>query len=246
MRKSLWVIAVLLLLVVIGNPRILRADGTQLITNGSFGTGDLTGWTETDETGGSGSWFVLSGTTEPVSGLTTVGPDGTTNYASSDQTGPGAHALIQSFTVPLGTTSVDLSWDMFINDLDGTFCTGLDYTVPEVECGTVAILAAGSNPLTTTTGVVDSIFTGTAGATAGPNGWVGYNAVITNLTPGTTYELQFAEADNQSFFDMGIDNVSLVATGNVPEPATSGLMLLGVGLLLVMQKRLGARLHQAN
>ena len=38
----------------------------------------------------------------------------------------------------------------------------------------------------------------------------------------------FAEADNQLFYNLGVDNVSILATSNVPEPTS--LLLLGVGL----------------
>ena len=34
------------------------AAGGNLLTNGNFETGDFTGWTVTDQAGGSGSWFV--------------------------------------------------------------------------------------------------------------------------------------------------------------------------------------------
>jgi PEP-CTERM motif len=51
------------------------------------------------------------------------------------------------------------------------------------------------------------------------------------LPPGG-YLSRFAETDNQFFFQMGVDNVSVVATV-VPEPATvalPGAGLAGLGL----------------
>lgn len=107
-----------------------QARAGELITNGGFETGTFLGWTEFDQAGGSGSWFVSSSTTAPLSGLSTVGPASGSFYAVTDQTGPGAHVLLQSFTVAPGSSSVILSFDMFVNDYDGGPFTGpLDYTV---------------------------------------------------------------------------------------------------------------------
>lgn len=46
-----------------------------LLINGGFEfeTGDFTGWTEMDQAGSGGSFYVVSGTTTPDSGATTVG-----------------------------------------------------------------------------------------------------------------------------------------------------------------------------
>jgi hypothetical protein len=216
---------------------IANAGTIQLITNGGFETGDFTGWSEFDQTGGTGSWFVLSGTSEPISGLATVGPASGAFYASSDQPGLGAHALIQSFTVPLGATSVDLSFEMFVNDWASVVagCGTLDYTINPSECGRVSVLTAGADPFNTTTGVVTNLFMGSDPFASNPNPYTAYNFNLTGvLTPGQTYQLQFAEVDNQSFFNMGVDNISLTAS-NTPEPGSMLLMatfLLGLGPIL--------------
>ncbi len=63
-----------------------------------------------------------------------------------------------------------------------------------------------------------------------PHGFTSYLFDITALVGGGgTFRLRFAEVDNQSFFNHGVDNVSIKAT--VPEPAT--LLLLGTGLLAI-------------
>jgi len=69
------------------------AEGAPLITNGSFETGTLSGWTELDQTGSVGSWFVSSSTSSPFTGLATPGPHSGIHYALTDQTAPGAHVL---------------------------------------------------------------------------------------------------------------------------------------------------------
>jgi hypothetical protein len=210
----------------------------QLITNGNFETGTLAGWTEQDQAGGSGSIFISApGAPAPLSGMgTSPNALGGNFYAVSDQTGPGAHVLTQSFTVPAGATSVTLSYQMFVDDWDAGPTTGpLDYTVPVIEFGTVDILKAGANAFSTA--AVDVVANEYKGAdlplnTVDP--YVPYSFNLTGVvTPGNTYQLRFGEADNQGFFNQGIDNVSITAV--VPEPST--LALAGIGAVGLLRRR---------
>src|SRR5262245_53565551 len=88
------------------------ADTIQLITNGNFETGNFTGWTVVNQAGSfvPGNWFISTpGTATPVSAFPTLstggGPHGSF-YAVTDQGGPGTHALLQTFSVTPGATSV--------------------------------------------------------------------------------------------------------------------------------------------
>ena len=68
------------------------------------------------------------------------------------------------------------------------------------------------------------------GADAGsnPNPWTSYSFDLTSLAgAGGTYQIRFAEVDNQGFFNMGVDNVSINVAA-VPEPGTYALMLAGL------------------
>jgi hypothetical protein len=131
--------------------------------------------------------------------------------------------LLQSFTVAGGSQT--LSFDMFVNDQAGIVvgCGGLDYTVIPTECGRVDILTGGANPFDTGAGVVLNLY---AGADAGPNPNPYTHYSFSLSLPAGSYQLRFAETDNQLYFNMGVDNV--VLTSSVPEP--SSLLLLGSGV----------------
>jgi hypothetical protein len=205
-----------------------------VLINGNFETGTLSGWLVTNQT--SGNWFAdAPGTTTPNSGQSTSSAGGSTHgstYAVTDQTGPGAHALTQSFTLG-ASSSVVLTWDMFINNYAGvTTGTGLDSNVNPTQVGRVDILTAGAGAFDVGSGVLQTCFLG--GAPGGtPNAFATMNCDITgSVGSGGTYQLRFAEADNQSFFNMGVDNVAINAS-SVPEPgsiALMGLALAGLGL----------------
>jgi PEP-CTERM motif len=213
----------------------------QLITNGDFETGDFTGWVESDEAGGSGTFSISNpGVPSPISGFPTA-PNalGGNFYAVSDQGGPGAHVLSQSFTVPANATSVTLSYQMFVNDQDaGPFVGPLDYTGNAVEFATVDVLTATADPFSTAAGdVVVNEYQGADSPIDSTDPYISYSQDLTGLvTPGQTYQLRFGEADNQSFFQQGVDNVSILAT--VPEPCTIGLAGIGAfGLLMRRRAR---------
>lgn len=92
------------------------AGAVQVLTNNSFETGTLAGWTAT--THGTGScaaanrdWNVS--TSGSATGCATVGNpvDGTyAAYVMNDANGPTTYLLQQSFAVPFGVTSAVLSW----------------------------------------------------------------------------------------------------------------------------------------
>jgi hypothetical protein len=215
-------------------PRTASA-AIELITNGSFSAG-LAGWTVFDQPGGSGTWDASTvGSPTPMSGYPTsaLGVGGATpsgGYAVTDQGGPGAHALEQTFFVPVVASSVVLKFDMFVNDQSGlgpiVNPAGLDFTASPNQHGRVDILSVGSPPLDTGMGVLLNVFTGND-PLPNPNPFTRYMVDITSLVGGGgSFTLRFAEVDNQLFFHMGIDNVSVWCeprdggVGDVPEPMT--------------------------
>lgn len=217
------------------------ASATALLTNGDFEAG-LTGWTVSDLAGSSGTWFAATGTTTPTSGFTTVGAAGGTGYAVSDQGGPGTHALTQSFTIPVGTTLVVLAFDMFVNDTSNSGGiidpAGLDHNAFPNQHARVDLLSALAGAFDTGVGVLTNFYLG-VDAGSNPNPYLAYSFDITAfVTPGMTYQLRFAEVDNQGFFHQGVDNASIEATAAaVPEPASFALVGLGLIGMAALRRR---------
>jgi hypothetical protein len=200
----------------------------ELLSNGNFEAGALTGWSVSNQAGGSGTWYIdTPGTTTPLSGQTTIGnASGGSWYAVTDQTGPGTHVLLQSFAVPAAASSVSLSFQMFANDWDGGPIinpAGLTYAAGSNQHARVDILTAAALPFSTAAAdIVGNYYLG-VDAGVDPHAFTSYLFSLTaTLAPGTTYQLRFAEVDNGGYYSMGIDNVSILAetASQVPEPTS--------------------------
>jgi len=214
------------------------ANADQLIKNGGFETGDLTGWTVTAEPGSlaGSNFYVVSGTKTPQSGSTTVGPATGGFYVVSDAMGPEAHALIQTFTVPQSTPNVTLSFNMFVNSYAPGVVSpaGLDFNGGANQQARVDILKPGASAFDTGSGVLQSFYVGVDTGN-NPHAYTNYSFNITPLVgAGGTFQLRFATADNQNFLNMGVDNVSIVTSSvvNAPpslfiEAPTSGAQVSG-------------------
>jgi hypothetical protein len=210
-----------------------RAD-IQLFTNPGFEAGNLSGWSLTSTAGSDDAFFASNAMITPLNGFPTVGPAHGNWYAVSDMSGlvtPESTALVQTLTLPTGTTKAVLSLNMFVNDQFGAGGLG----------GEVAIWKNGVNPLTTAPLFVVFGPTDTGVASGVPNPWVSLSKDITaDLIVGTAYEIGVLESDQFGPINVGVDDFSLLATvattPGVPEP--SALLLLGsVAGLLVYQMR---------
>ncbi len=200
---------------VVPNPAV----STELITNGGFETGDFTGWTKTDQAGGVGTTFIGTGNSTPLSGHPSAGPHGGTKYAVTDTTtspgspGSGTHVLIQPFTVPPNALVVGLSFSLFANDYDGgpiVNPAGLNYTALPNQHVRVDLLSSTATPFDTGTGVLRTFYIGVDPHT-NPNPFRNYRFNITDLArDGGTFQIRFAEVDNQFFLNMGVDDVSVL------------------------------------
>lgn len=215
-----------------------HAASVELLTNGDFETGTFAGWTATTRTGSNGSLAISTpGTITPNGGqATAANPLGGTAYAVTSQNGPGAYSLMQAFTVNPSATSVMLTFQMFANNYAAeTFFgeQGLDFAGVANQHARVDLLSSTAGPFDLGAVELANFYLG-ADLGPNPNPYTSYMFDITSLVgAGGTYQLRFAQVDNQLFFNMGVDNVSVLAQFNqVPEPgsfALAALALIGVG-----------------
>jgi hypothetical protein len=218
------------------------ADSIELITNGNFETGAFAGWSVVNQTGSfpGSNWFIdTPGTTTPVSGMATSSAGGLPHgsfYAVTDQGGPGSHSLLQTFTVLPAASSIVLSFDMFNNNWDsGPFGTSQDFTITPNQHARVDILTSGAGAFDTGAGVLGNFFLGGTPVTS-PNPFTHFSFDVTSLlSSGGTFQLRFAEVDNQLFFNMGVDNVSIQETV-IPEPGSFILLLAGIGVTVLYHR----------
>ena len=213
------------------------AFGANILINGDFETGDFTGWSVASPLGGLGSFVVDDddGVT-PISSNPSVGPASGNFYATSDQTGAGTNVLLQTFAIS-PSPAVILSFDMFVNDWSGAGPIidpiGLDHTGPANQHARVDILSAGASPLDTGAGVLATFYLGVDPFFTNPNPYTSYSFDITSLVGvGGTFQLRFAQVDNQLFLNQGVDNVSI---DTVPEPRSTILFISGLLALLTLR-----------
>ncbi len=239
LARLAWATFIVLVLILL--PQMAQAS--ELLMNGNFATGDLSGWSTAAT--GAGTWTSYNSAT---GGL--PAPSGSAAVTDLDSTDSGAHVLYQAFVVPSGATSVTLSFDMFLWSPNGIAFQDA-YTLDNYSYhqeAWVDILPLGGNPLSAMSLV--SLYQTPNGGTSSttPSGFVPSGSIdITRfLTPGETYLLRFAEVNNNKSGPLywGLDNVSVNAitgtsggsggTGDIgggatetPEPGT--LLLIGSG-----------------
>jgi hypothetical protein len=206
MRRVVLLVAFVAALALAGT-----AAAVAQFVNGSFETGDFTGWTHVDQ--GGGSWFVYSGTTTPVNGFSFFAPPDGTYAAVTDQFGPGGHVLYQDIAVRnVPATCQDrIKFTLYYNNRAGVFFNPatLDYTVVPNQQYRVDIMRPGSPDFSVAPGdVLANVFQTTAlsPTVLAPTTF----SVSTAPWAGQTVRIRFAEVDNQFFFNAAVDNVQYV------------------------------------
>lgn len=198
---------------------VTQSSPPNLLANGGFESGNLTGWTVFNQTGGVGVFSVQSGTTSPLTGFPVPAPPGATFAAMTDQLACcGSHTLYQDFTVP---ASGLLQFDLFIGNRAADFFSppSLDYTfgiVGQNQQARVDIVdraATDLDPQDVGAGVIQNLFQTNPGDALVS----GYNTFVFDVSAltGQNVRLRFAETDNQNFFQFGVDNVSLTTQSNI-------------------------------
>jgi hypothetical protein len=212
------------------------ASAQQQIVNGGFETGDFTGWNVANQAGGSGDFYTSMGCT-PLNCFTTNGPRSGSWYAVTDQTGPGAHEIWQSFTLSGAAASAIFKFSIAdLNQASGTANFGdLDYTSVPNQHVRVDIFSGSYSPFATSS--LQSFFTG-ATTELGGTGYIDFTFDVTSLLSAAgTYTVRFAEVDNQFFHNFSVDDVSLAVTAT-PEPASMTLLATGlVGIAVSARRR---------
>jgi hypothetical protein len=208
------------------------------ITNGGFESG-FSGWTRANQIGSEGGFSLQNGVLSPVNGDTVPAPPTGSAAAMTDAQGPGSHVLYQSFVVSAPVPLTVLNFDLFVGNRAAAFYTPntLDFSTPTLnQQARVDILAGGADPFSVSASdvLLNVLRTNTGDAlVSGYNHYSFDVAALLNSHLNTPLTLRFAEADNVSTFQLGIDNVSIDNAGVgpvVPEP--SSWMLLAVGTLL--------------
>jgi len=187
---------------------------TELITNGGFETGDLTGWTVALLPGAAGSISVIDATVAPLSGAGIAGPSEGTWFALADQDENFAGVIFQYFTVPAQDDKITLTFDMFVLDLSGKGpldegfigYSGIDVDNQHVR---VDVLSAVAGTFDVGGGVIRDLYLNVDGSIP-VLPYISYSFDLSpDLVAGETYVIRFAESSTEGYMNMGIDNVSV-------------------------------------
>jgi hypothetical protein len=181
------------------------------VPNGGFETGDFSRWKQANQSGGSGRWFVYSGTTSPLSFSTIAAPPQGNFAATTDQESPGSHVLYRNIKLAAGQNHILSFFLYYDNDADEFFPRRkLDYTVEPNQQYRVDLLKPSVNPFTVNDkAILRTLFRTKVGD---PNQRAPqlrtYNI---SQYAGRTVRLRFAEVDNQGNFLASVDKVRVAS-----------------------------------
>jgi len=182
-----------------------KVDAQELVTNGGFETGDLTGWTLIDHA--YGGFFVYSGTMSPIQGMTILAPPVGIFAAVTDSSGRGATIIFQDIALPPAENVICTAIVYVENRASSYFDNG---TLKAKGGGNqqmrVDIMDPNFPPDDVGAGVLANLFITLPGDPLS----IGYTNLTADLSPfaGQTVRIRIAEVDNQFFFNGSVDAVS--------------------------------------
>lgn len=210
------------------------APAQAVLVNGGFESG-LDGWTVADLPGSDGGFRSQSGSGSPLTASAVAAPPQGTRAAMSDAEGPGAHVLYQDFVVPAGVSTALLSFQLYVrNDAGEAFVPEtLAFATPALNQQVrVDLLLPSADVFATDS--LQPLYRSTPG-TAGQAAYqlLSFDvAALLQAHEGQTLRLRFADTNNVALQNVGVDAVNL-AVSVVPEPATAGMLALGLAGCLV-------------
>jgi hypothetical protein len=183
------------------------------VTNGGFETGTFTGWNRVNQEGGSGSWFVYSTNTSPLSNHPIAVPPQGNFAATSDQNSSGTQVLYKNIRLQSGQRHT-LSFILYYRNFNtGGFFTPntLDFTATPNQQYRIDVLRSNANPFSVSqNAILKPLFRTNVGAplTRGPH------LRTFNLTQfaGKTVRLRFAAVESEFFLLASVDRVRVEST----------------------------------
>ena len=184
-----------------------------LVTNGGFETGDLTNWTDSVVSNGTGDVYVVSDTIAPTSGTIIPAPPEGTNQALFDQNASTMHIMYQDITIPAEYNAA-FTASIYLDNRHA------DYTIAPTEGLSVVGVEANQQfriDVMSTSAPVDDVGTGVLQnlhQTMPGDPLIDTLQVTADLSAyaGQTVRLRFAAAVRENFFAVAIDTVQVTGT----------------------------------
>lgn len=189
---------------------IPAAASAAVVVNGGFETGTLAGWTEQDQAGSAGSWYVYS-TSSPLTGHPIPAPPQGSFAAITDQTDVSSSILYQNITLKPKEKHILSLYVYYTSYAPISSPPTLDYTTSANQQYRIDVMNPSSS-LTSVSSpdILDPVFATVTGAPE-----VMAPTVITaNLSQfaGQTVRLRLAMVDNENYFNAGADDVMVTST----------------------------------